>query len=491
MAEEAPQKSIVDSIFESVANGMQWLIDSALPHDDHGGHGERNFFQKWFTVSGLTVEAGNRGISRGTFLTVNFLALLIVGSILVPDFPALVWGWIIISLPVSLTAGLAIGFWGAWKWYIKSYFIFARTKPVLLEVRMPTDVTKSPRAMELVFTSLWFRLSTTTWIDQNWHGGTMPYYSFELVSDGGQVHFYVWLQREYLRNAFETSMYSQYPEVEIVEVSDYAIDFHYDDDKHKAFVGDQVLESHDLVRHDVRVNAYPIKTYIDFELDEDPKEEFKIDPMSQVLEVLGALKQGEQAWVQIVIKAHPSGKWKELVDKEIKELRKRASLTPGKENAPEDDERKYGFPRPTWREQELMKAMERNMSKLPFDFGIRMLVIGPKDNFRSPEATAVRWLWRPYANPNYQIHLRPRNAHNDFDWPWQDYKDHRYEHETHRYLDAYRRRQMWNPPWEDIRNTTSVEVLATLWHPPSRAVRAPGLLRIPSTKSEPPQNLPM
>jgi len=491
MAEEAPQKSTADSIFESVADGMQWLIDSALPHGHDEHHGEPKGFEAWFTPQGWVYQAGKRGISRGTLLTFIFLGLLGAGAALVPDFPALVWGWIIITLPISLTVGLAIGFWGAWRWYIRSYFIFARTKPVLLEVRMPTDVTKSPRAMELVFTSLWFRLSTTTWIDRDWHGGSMPYYSFELVSDGGQVHFYVWLQRNYLRNAFETSMYSQYPEVEIVEVSDYAVDFPFDDEKHTAFVGDQVLESHDLLLHDPRVNAYPIKTYIDFDLDTDPKEEFKIDPMSQVLEVLGALQQGEQAWVQIVIKAHPTGKWKNLVNEEIKELRKRASLQPGKENAPDDDERKYGFPRPTWREQELMKSMERNMSKLPFDFGIRMLFIGPKGHFRSPEATAVRWLWRPYANPNYQIHLRPRNAHNDFDWPWQDYRDHRYYHEIHRYLDAYRRRQMWNPPWEDVHNTASVEVLATLWHPPSRAVRAPGLVRIPSTKSEPPQNLPM
>jgi hypothetical protein len=103
----------------------------------------------------------------------------------------------------------------------------------------------------------------------------------------------------------------------------------------------------------------------------------------------------------------------------------------------------------------------------------------------------VRWIWRPYANPNWGVHLRPRNAHNDFDWPWQDYHDHRYYHEIHRYLDAYRRRQMWNPPWEDTRNTTSVEVLATMWHPPSRTVQAPGLQRIPSAKAEPPPNLPM
>jgi hypothetical protein len=493
MAEEAHGKSILDSLFDTLASGAQKGIDSLLS-DDHGhGHGHHppEGIAGWFSVLAWWEYVGERGISRGTFLTVNFIGALVACSILVPQFPALVFGWLLLAGPIILPAALAYGFWGAWKWYVRSYFIFMNTKPVLLEVKMPPDIMKSPRAMELVFTSLWFRLSTTTWIDTDWKGGTMPYYSFELVSDGGQVHFYVWLQRNYLRNVFETNMYAQYPEVEIVEVSDYAIDFHFDDDHHNAFVGDYMLESHNISRLERRVNAYPIKTYVDFELDQDPKEELKVEPMAQVLEVLSSLQQGEQAWVQIVIKAHPGKEWKQLVEAEIKDLRRKAAVQPGKENAGEDDEKKYGFPRPTWAEQELMRSMERNLSKLAFDTGVRMIFIGPKDNFRSPTATAVRWIWRPYANPHWGVMFRPRNAHNDFDWPWQDYNDHRHYHEIHRYLDAYRRRQMWNPPWEDERNITSVEVLATMWHPPSRTVRAPGLQRIPSSKSEPPSNLPM
>lgn len=494
MAEEAHGKSVLDSLFDSIANTAQKGIDSLLPHDDHGhGHDAPGGWKGWFSIHAWWAAAGgDYGISRGTFLTAIFLGALLACSLLVPQFPMLVFGWLILMGPVLLPVALGYGFWGAWKWYIRSYFIFMNTKPVLLEVKMPTEVTKSPRAMELVLTSLWFRLSTTTKIDTDWKGGSMPYYSFELASHGGQVHFYVWLQRNYLRNVFETNMYAQYPEVEIVEVSDYAIDFHFDDDKHYAFVGDQVLESNKLKLHDDRVNAYPLKTYVDFELDKDPKEELKVEPMAQVLEVLSALQQGEEAWVQIVIKAHPGKEWQKLVEAEVKLLRKEASLNPGKSIDDHiDDKEKYGFPRPTWAQQELMRSMERNLSKLAFDFGCRMLFIGPKDNFRSPMATAVRWIWRPYANPHWGIQLRPRNAHNDFDWPWQDYKDHRYYHEIHRYLDAYRRRQMWNPPWEDKRNTTSVEVLATMWHPPSRTIRAPGLQRIPSSKSEPPTNLPM
>ena len=47
--------------------------------------------------------------------------------------------------------------------------------------------------------------------------------------------------------------------------------------------------------------AYPIKTYVDFGLDKDPKEEFKVDPISPIVEFFGSLEKGEQVWMQIVV----------------------------------------------------------------------------------------------------------------------------------------------------------------------------------------------
>ena len=62
-------------------------------------------------------------------------------------------------------------------------------------------------------------------------------------------------------------------------------------------------------------DVYPIKTYIDYGLDKpDLKEEFKIDPMTSVLEYMGSLKKGEQAWIQILMQCHRKGK---LIDAEF------------------------------------------------------------------------------------------------------------------------------------------------------------------------------
>ena len=48
-------------------------------------------------------------------------------------------------------------------------------------------------------------------------------------------------------------------------------------------------------------DAYPIKTYIDYGLDDNPKEEHKIDPLTPVLEFLGSIGPSEQVWIQILV----------------------------------------------------------------------------------------------------------------------------------------------------------------------------------------------
>jgi len=485
MAEEKEEKSVAGSIIEWLAHGIESLLSGG---GGHGNDDEESFLHRWFSISGWVDFVGSWMISRALFIIVIYIPTFIACAILFPDFPRLTIGWLLLTLPITLAIGLIAGFWGTWVWYVQSNFIFRYTNPVLLEVKMPTDVMKSPRAMELVIGNLWIRSSETTFIDRYWNGGVRPYFSFEMASFGGEIHFFIWTRRGF-KNVVESNFYAQYPEVEIVEVEDYASRFQYDHHKHQCFVTDYVFESFHVDRHDERINAFPIKTYVDFELDKDPKEELKVEPFAQVLEVLNNLNKDEQAWVQIVIRSHLKSKWKKIVEDEIEQIRENAAeqIALG-----DNGEKKFGFPHPTEQQKEQMRTMARNLGKLPFEFSIRGLYIAPRGKMRSAEYTAFRWIFRPFANPNYLVMLRPRNAHNDFDYPWQDFRDIRWEHETHRYFDAYRRRMVFHPPWQnDKPNITSNEVLATIWHPPSRTIQTPGLQRIPSAKSAPPPNLPM
>jgi len=103
----------------------------------------------------------------------------------------------------------------------------------------------------------------------------------------------------------ESSIYAQYPEVEIYETEDYVHDVPMN-----AGQPDSDWDLWGATLELTKADPYPIKTYIDYGLDKDPKEEFKNDPLATLIELLGSLKQGEAkttAIFEIVLKASPYG----------------------------------------------------------------------------------------------------------------------------------------------------------------------------------------
>jgi hypothetical protein len=345
--------------------------------------------------------------------------------------------------------------------------------------------------MENVFSNLYVNSGETGFIVRLL-GSVYPYFSFELVSFGGDIHFYAWCWGTY-RSLVESSIYAQYPDVEIVEVEDYASKFRFDPDVHTAFCGDYIYFGHDFPG-----DEYPIKSYVDFELDKDPKEEYKVDPLAETLEVLSNLKPYEQVWIQMyfrfasytgILLRHNTGKdWKDRVIKEVEKIRVESAVFAETTHLT-DEQSRVARPRPTWRQTEQMRAMERHLGKQPFEIGMRHAYISAGE-FHGPTFTAVRWIYKPLNSPNYFNFFRSRRAHNDFDYPWQDYKDFRWNLITRRYIDMMRRRSFFYTPWTTAPQVMSTEMMATLYHYPSSAIKSPGISRIPSKKAEPPPNLP-
>lgn len=449
------------------------------------------------------------GISRALVLGIIFCGLFWVLSLEIPDIWLFSFEWIVGTAPIWAPIVLLIGAFRIWVWYSQSLFLAGR-KPVLLEMKVPRDITKSPRAMEVALTNLWLSSGETTFYDRGWKGQVRPFYALEIASFGGDVHFYVWCWAAH-RAFMEQAIYGQYPEVELFEVEDYASKFKLDPKKHWCFAADWRKEPHS--RGDKYgkgefsgVDAYPLKTYVDYELDKDPKEEFKVDPMGTILELLGSLQPQEQMWISLVFRR--SGKygilitndrddeWRKKVKDEVDKLRVQAAVV-----RPEIQEDVLGHAgehtmqrvpqiRPSWMQGQLMQSMERNVSKLPFEVIAHGVYI-TSGEIRSPFFTSLRWIWKPYGNPSYSSYLRPRRWHSVFDYPWQDFHGYRRNHVIpRRFFDCYRRRGGFHTPWVLPSNILTVEELATLWRPPSRTVQTPGLERIPATKAAPPQNLP-
>ncbi len=478
----------------------------------HGGGGDDGvivtYVKWWFkhltNIHEFTHYFSEYGISRALLMSIIFFGELWILTLQIPHLFTFAFEWLFGTLPIWLPIALYVGALRVWIWYVQSLFL-ASKKPILLEVKMPRDVDKSPRAMELAFTAFSLSSGETTFLTRAWDGKVRPFFSFEIASFGGEIHFYVWCWAEY-KSVVESSIYAQYPEVEIYEVEDYASKFRYDPERFSVWGVEWPLMSYlPKLNWTFKINAYRFRTYVDFELDKDPKEEFKIDPLANILEFMGSIQPNEQLWIQFVIRKcgkknifltyDEDDKWKEAVEHEVDKLRAAASIIPDAAlNAAAEELEveltRPPMPRPSWKQSRMMESMERNLGKYPFEVGARG-IYWVEGKIRGPMTTGFRWIWRPLGNPFYGTHLCSRKWHCDFDYPWQDFGGMRWVLMGHRVLDAFRRRMFFHSPWVMPTNVLTNEELATVWHPPSRSVTVPGLQRIGATKSEPPSNLPM
>ncbi|MCH7597509.1 hypothetical protein IID27_00495 [Patescibacteria group bacterium] len=405
-----------------------------------------------------------------------FYSGLFVSSVAVFTKTAVIW------LPIFL----AVTFWKIWIRYIQKKFILSFDY-TLLEIRLPVEIQKSPLAMEVVLNGLHISFGETTWIDRYIHGKSRPWLSLELVSIDGEVHFYIW-GRSNQKNVIEAQLYAQYPEVEIIEVEDYARKVQFK-------VGETALWGCDFKL--TKPDAYPIKTYVDYGLDKDPKEEFKVDPLTNVIEFLGSLQKGEQVWYQIIIEKERDRKkkgvlfgstvfrqtdWKKEADELIKKLRAETIPEMPGEHFP-------GIPNPTRGQIETMAAIERSISKQGFSCGIRGIYFAEKDKFDPSNIGPLLSSFKQFSSKTLNGFV-PTRWLVIFDYPWQDFRDIRKNRRRVRLLDAYRRRSWFHPPYKTPSYVLNTEELATLFHFPGQTTQTPTLSRISSKRKEAPPNLP-
>lgn len=427
------------------------------------------------------------GVPEHLTLGIIFLALFFVGVVVAPSFLWQVLLAVFALTPLWLPPLLAYKLWDLWVKYVRASFL-ANTEHVVLEIKVPRDIEKSPLAMELVFAGI-HNVSSgeSTFINRWIEGKVRPWWSFELISDGGHIRFFVWIRKS-LRIYTETQLYAQYPGIEIFEVPDYAVGFGFDASRHIAWGCNFKLGKDDV---------YPIKSYFDYELHENPKEEFKIDPISALFEYLSTLKAGEQAWVQIMIrsnkdKRHKEGtwfgeedRWKNEAKEEIKKIKKDA--TPEVEGA--DGVKRPGFMSLSPSDELKIKALERSIEKSAFDTGIRALYMADEKHFNGARIAGLAGVFKQFSSGHLNS-IVPFGYHAVFDYPWQEWFGAK-EKATAELMDAYMRRSWFHPPHQTDHFVMTSEELATIYHFPSRGILAPGLERMPAKKAEPPPNLPV
>ncbi len=407
--------------------------------------------------------------------------------------------------------------WIWWVHYIQQDFI-SGIDFVLLEITPPRDVLRSPKAMELFITNALYHMSNKGGKEEYWQGAVWFWFSLEIASIEGQVHFYIRTPTR-VRPLIETQMYAQYPQAQIKAVEDYtlAVDEITPESAWNGWGCEFQLD---------KPEAYPLKTYVDFGLDKDPKEEFKVDPISPVVEFFGSLQKGEQAWMQIVITpskkryhlhghrlhwlpTHKTHDWVEESRVQIEKLLK--PFTRYHENPVEGgysaEIRAPGFL------DTVIKGMSAKTAKVGFDTGIRVMYVAKKEAWNMSNRRNIRLLFRQYAKPDCNQLERKNSTQGDAYGGIFTISPKIVMILADRMLNEFRERSFFHTPlrhhmlnkhvlpwplnilfWPAyFHNETFVlntEEIATMWHFPGQILKVPTLERIESKEASPPTNLP-
>jgi len=403
-------------------------------------------------------------------------------------FVSSVLNYLYLFLPLWLPIIMMSILWNTWIYYIRAKFL-VNQEYILLEIKLPKEIKKTPLAMELFLNALNQTIGEATFIHKYIKGSSRPVFSLELVSLEGDVKFFIWT-RKFWKNLIEAQIYAQYPDIEITESIDYTKFVKYSPESLSLWGCEYKLKKDDF---------YPIKTYIDYRLEtEGIKEEEKADPLSPILEFLGAVEDGQQVWLQILVKAHKKDrpkklKFKEMIKKmelhknedwrdegqsEIKELVKKVLV--------DEKDPSKGYRVMTKGELNVVSALERSISKLSFDCNIRAIYLAEPNKFDAINIMGLLGAFKQFNS--LDLNQFGLTFATSFDYPWQDYKNMRVNLRKKIIFNSFKRRMFSGEYRPFVLNT---EELATIYHFPGGVAQTPTLSRLMSKKAQPPSNLPI
>jgi hypothetical protein len=352
--------------------------------------------------------------------------------------------------------------------------------------------------MEQVFVALFGAWSTPNYFDMYLEGRFFqPIFAFEIQGINGEMHFYVRTESKF-RNLVESAIYAQYPEAEIEEVEDYVntVPANLPNPEWNLWGVDYKL---------FRDDAYPIRTYHHFQEDVTKG---MIEPLGVLADAISTLQPGHQTWFQILVRPVRDDEWIPAVKKIVNELAGRETLKksgalvnffkgladilvssiknifgPVEEKKAEKKEEQPLQFRLTPVEKDVLQAVEESLNRKAFRTKIRIIYVGPREDFRKEYVSGMGAYFNQFGDPNLNILVQDKDT-KTFAGYW--LREYRLKWAQRKIFRRYITRDNDGPNMY-----LNTEELATLWHLPDMSAVSPAIARVEAKKGGAPLNLPV
>ncbi|MFA4819281.1 MAG: hypothetical protein WC621_05585 [Patescibacteria group bacterium] len=403
-------------------------------------------------------------------------------------------------------AVLVAALYAGWRWWLtdRQHKYTHEVRYILLAIDVPKTTDQGPVAVEQIFATLAGTYKLGTLYHRYWQGRTQETFSFEIVSLGGYIQFLIRTPADF-RDLVEASVYAQYPDAEITEVEDYVhrIAVNFDTADYDLWGTEFQLKNKD---------CYPIRMYNDFKNELNIEDQFK-DPMASLLEIMGRINNDEDIWLQILVTSSDDH-WQHQGQREVKRIIENR-------NHSRDswwEKILFKFPLkfmdwaseaiiPLWGDvkgheaviepgtvqklspgqKKVVEAIEHKMSKIGFHVKMRMIYWGRREAFlKGRGVMAVVGAIQQFTALNLNGLVPADRMTTKAEYFLKQWRINR---RKRRILRHYQSRTTHRGMGHGF--ILNIEELATLYHFPVTAVKAPLVKKAAVKKAEPPFALPI
>lgn len=405
----------------------------------------------------------NGVLLKRVFVVIAILAIPLL-IYLAPELMAGVVAVIAATAPLWLPVVLVMIAIPLWLTFVRSHFIM-NVPYTTIELKPGPETPRTARPMELIFYALYHRTDLSLFETYIQGHVRMPW-SFEAYAHANTVRFFVHVPTAH-RQAVEARIRAEYRDIDIDQVLDYSREIPWNPYSMSLSITEYTLAKPD---------PYPLKTYQQHETQ-------KHDAFNKVLERLSMVGDSEHAALSVTIRPHQRERRK-LFD------------TP-KDFLHEDAQREIvrllgkqgdinAVPEAT---KKTIAAIESALKKPSFDCAVRSLYVADRDSYSEEFQNSLSAILEPFDDSELN-RFAPYDPREQVQWPLREIFSAVPALWSQFFLQMYRRRSFFYPPYIGRTFVLNTEELATLFHIPHFG-RVSALANARGVRLDPPDNLPI